>query len=109
MSGQCQEIVIAEQVCYLRFVDGKPHHSDELPYQTVANSTREETVWRRESLVFANLSYGPKEPRTGDWTERREEWSLQPDGRLRVEISAESWKSARRVEVHFYRRDGAPR
>jgi hypothetical protein len=34
MSGQCQNIVVAEQVCYLRFVDRKPHHSDKLPYQT---------------------------------------------------------------------------
>jgi hypothetical protein len=75
---------------------------------TVGNSTREETVWRRDSLVFANLSSGQDGPRTGDWTERREEWSLEPDGRQRVEISAESWKSARRVDVYFYRREGAP-
>jgi hypothetical protein len=75
---------------------------------TVGNATREETVWRRDSLVFANSSYGPAGPRTGDWTERREEWSLEPDGRLRVEISAESWKSARRVDVYFYSREGAP-
>lgn len=72
----------------------------------VGNSTREETVWRRSSLVLTNSSYGPDGPRTGDWAERREEWSLEPDGRLRVEISAESWKSARRVHVYFYRREG---
>jgi Protein of unknown function (DUF2283) len=34
MSGQCQKIVVAEQVCYLKFVDGQPHHSDQLPYHT---------------------------------------------------------------------------
>jgi hypothetical protein len=34
MAAQCQKIQIAEQVCYLRFVDGKPHHSDDLGYQT---------------------------------------------------------------------------
>jgi uncharacterized protein YuzE len=34
MAGQCEEIAVAEQVCYIRFVDGKPDHSDELPYET---------------------------------------------------------------------------
>ena len=74
----------------------------------VGNSTRVETVWRLDSLVFADLSYGHHGPRTGDWTERREEWSLERDGRLRVELTTESWKSARRVDVFFYRRESAP-
>jgi Protein of unknown function (DUF2283) len=34
MSGPCQRIIVAEQVCYLRFADGKPDHSDQLPYET---------------------------------------------------------------------------
>jgi uncharacterized protein YuzE len=34
MAGQCQKMDIAEQVCYLRFVDGKPHHSADLDHQT---------------------------------------------------------------------------
>ena len=34
MSEQCQKISVAEQVCYLRFVDGKPDHRAELPYET---------------------------------------------------------------------------
>ena len=76
---------------------------------SVGNSTREETAWQRDSLVFANSSYGPGGPRTGDWTERREKWSLEPDGRLRVEILAASGKSARRLDVYLYRREGAPR
>ena len=69
------------------------------------NSTRVETVWRRDSLVFVNLSYGPDGPRTGDWTERREVWSLQRDGRLRVELSVERRNSARRVDVYSYWRE----
>jgi len=73
---------------------------------SVGNSTRFETAWRGRALVFMDESYGPDGPRTGDWTERHEEWSLQPDGRLRIEIQAESWKSARQVNVYFYRRDG---
>jgi uncharacterized protein YuzE len=34
MSGQCQRIEVAQQVCYIRFVEGKPNSSNELPYQT---------------------------------------------------------------------------
>jgi uncharacterized protein YuzE len=34
MSGQCQKLSVAQQVCYLRFVEGKPSQSSELPYQT---------------------------------------------------------------------------
>ncbi len=34
MSEQCQKIAVDQQVCYLRFVEGKPDHSDELPYET---------------------------------------------------------------------------
>ena len=30
----CQKIVVGEQVCYLRFTDGKTDHSTELPYRT---------------------------------------------------------------------------
>ena len=31
---QCQKIDVGQQVCYLRFVEAKPDHSDQLPYQT---------------------------------------------------------------------------
>ena len=34
MAGQCEKIAVAEQVCYIRFVEGKPDRSDELPYET---------------------------------------------------------------------------
>jgi hypothetical protein len=76
---------------------------------SVGNSTRFETVWRGDALVFTDASYGPDGPRTGEWTERREEWSLLQDTRLRVEIQIESWKSTRHVDVYFYRRENAPR
>jgi len=39
MSTNCQKIQVAEQVCYLRFVDERPHHSGELPYQTARGET----------------------------------------------------------------------
>jgi uncharacterized protein YuzE len=31
---RCQKIVVGDQVCYLRFADGKADHSSELPYTT---------------------------------------------------------------------------
>lgn len=34
MAGQCQKVDIAEHVCYVRFADGKPHHSADLDYRT---------------------------------------------------------------------------
>lgn len=34
MAGQCQKIEVATSVCYLRFVDGRPDHSGELPFET---------------------------------------------------------------------------
>jgi hypothetical protein len=74
----------------------------------VGDSTYEETVWQRDSLVFATHTYGPDGPRTGEWSECREAWSLERDGRLRVEMSVESWKSPRRVDVYVYRREPAP-
>jgi len=30
----CQKIAVDEQVCYIRFTEGKPDHSEELPYET---------------------------------------------------------------------------
>ena len=34
MSGPCHTLAVDQQVCYLRFVEGTPDHSDELPYET---------------------------------------------------------------------------
>jgi uncharacterized protein DUF2283 len=34
VSAPCQKIVVAKEVCYLRFADGKPDHTNELPYRT---------------------------------------------------------------------------
>jgi uncharacterized protein YuzE len=30
----CQKIAVDQEVCYIRFVEEKPHHSGALPYQT---------------------------------------------------------------------------
>jgi hypothetical protein len=43
--------------------------------------------WDGNALVFEYGSYSGALPETVVWTERREVWSLDPDGRLRVTIS----------------------
>ena len=71
----------------------------------VGDSSRTATVWRGDALVFEHVSHGPDGPGTGRWTERRETWSLDPEGRLRIEMSTEDWESPRRVEVRLYHRE----
>jgi hypothetical protein len=46
--------------------------------------------WDGNALVFEQGSYTGELPETGVWTERREVWSLDPDGRLRVTITSRS-------------------
>lgn len=43
--------------------------------------------WDRDALVFESGSYAGQRPETGVWAERREVWSLDLDGRLRVVIT----------------------
>jgi hypothetical protein len=43
--------------------------------------------WDLTDLVFESGSYTGTTPGTGEWSERREVWSVQPDGRLRVAIT----------------------
>lgn len=44
--------------------------------------------WDGNALVFEHGSYTGELAETGVWSERREVWSLEPDGRLRVTISS---------------------
>ena len=43
--------------------------------------------WDANALVFESATYTGDVREAGEWTERREVWSLDPDGRLRVTIS----------------------
>lgn len=64
-----------------------------------------ETVWRGDTLMFLTSSSGPDGPHTGDWSERRESWSIDQDGRLRVEIVTEARDQAQQTSVALYRRE----
>jgi hypothetical protein len=68
-------------------------------------STRSETVWRLGVLMFLARTSGHDGPHTGDWSERSETWSLDPDGRLRVEIVLEGRDQPPHASLWLYRRE----
>jgi hypothetical protein len=65
---------------------------------------RLETTWRDHTLVFLDSQFGPDGRHTGNWSERRESWSLEPDGRLRVEIVMETRDQPQQTPVSLYKR-----
>jgi hypothetical protein len=60
--------------------------------------------WDANVLVFESGSYTGQSPQTGAWTERREAWSLDSDGRLHVVITTRSPSDAPRTVALVYRR-----
>ena len=61
-------------------------------------------AWEGTSLVFENGSDAGQSPGAGEWTERREVWSLDPDGRLRIAITTRSSAAEPRTVTLVYRR-----
>ena len=60
--------------------------------------------WNGNALVFESGSHTGLRPETGVWTERREIWSLDADGRLRVAITTRSSGDGSRAITLQYRR-----
>jgi hypothetical protein len=61
-------------------------------------------AWESETLVMEFGSYTGPAPESGQWTERREEWLLDPGGRLRVAITTRSSSAASSTVTQVYRR-----
>lgn len=61
-------------------------------------------TWNGDSLVLESGTYTDRDRETGTWAERREVWSLDPDGRLRIAISIRSSTAAARTVTVLYRR-----
>ena len=62
-------------------------------------------TWEGRTLVFETSRYTGPEDRTGEWDERREEWSFDTDGRLRVVITSRTSTSPAASSVtHIYQR-----
>ena len=49
--------------------------------------THQRVAWEEQVLVIESGSYTGGARETGDWTERREAWSIDSSGRLRLQIS----------------------
>jgi hypothetical protein len=60
--------------------------------------------WEGNTLVFESGSYTGQRPETGTWAERREIWSLDADGRLRVAIITSSSNDGSKDMTLMYRR-----
>lgn len=61
-------------------------------------------TWDQNALIFESGNYTGETPGTGVWDERREVWSLEPDGRLRVAMTTRSSVDAARTVTLMYRR-----
>jgi hypothetical protein len=61
-------------------------------------------IWNGNALVFESGSYTGQRPETGVWTERREMWSFDADGRLRVVITTRSSGDGSSARTLQYRR-----
>ena len=60
--------------------------------------------WDGNALVFESGSYSGQRPETGVWAERRETWSLDADGRLRLLITTRSSGDGSKNITLVYRR-----
>ena len=89
-----------------RWVLYTPQQSDgEIPLVlSVHQSLVTTTVRGGNALVFDSGSYTGQRPETGTWTERREVWSLDDDGRLRLAITTRSSGDGSRDITLVYRR-----
>jgi hypothetical protein len=68
------------------------------------HTTHHAVKWDGNVLVFESGSYTGPQPETGTWAERREIWSLEADGRLRVAITMRSPDDGSRAVTLLYRR-----
>ena len=68
-------------------------------------SSHHAVKWEGPMLVFELGTYTGDTPGTGDWTERRETWALQPNGELAIGIATSaSADRARTVSATYHRR-----
>ena len=61
-------------------------------------------TWDGNALVFETATYTGEVRETGAWAERREVWSFDPDGRLRVVLTTRNPVDTPRTVTSVYRR-----
>jgi hypothetical protein len=69
------------------------------------DSNERRAAWREDTLTLLTRRDGPDGPHTGEWSERSESWSLDSDGRLRVEIVTDARDHPHQATVLLYRRE----
>ena len=69
-----------------------------------AVSSHHAVTWNGPSLVFELGTYTGDTPGTGDWTERRETWALQPNGELAITVATSGSAVSARTVSALYRR-----
>jgi hypothetical protein len=67
-------------------------------------SSHRRVAWEKQTLVIETARYTGPTPESGQWHERREVWSYDPDGRLRLAITSRSSGSASSTITLVYRR-----
>jgi hypothetical protein len=67
-------------------------------------NTHRRVIWEEQALVIENGSFTGRTPETGEWTERREVFSLDSDGRLRIAITTRSPVDISSSAILLYRR-----
>jgi hypothetical protein len=70
----------------------------------ISRWTHNQTRWEGDNLVLVDGSSTGDSPRSGEWTERREVWSLTADGFLTIEIETEGAHTTRQTQRLVYRR-----
>jgi hypothetical protein len=66
--------------------------------------THHRVAWEEQALVIESGSYTGAVQESGDWTERREVWSLDSNGRLHLAITTRSSVDASTTVMAMYRR-----
>ena len=67
-------------------------------------SMRHSVTWEGDALVIYRRDSNGRTAASGAWAERREVWSLDEDGRLRVAVTTRGSAEPARTAVAFYRR-----
>lgn len=71
---------------------------------TSSTHLRHAVKWDGHALVFERGSYSGQTPETGVWVERREVWTLDLNGRLRLVITTRNSDDVSRAVTLLYRR-----
>lgn len=64
---------------------------------------RRSVKWEGNALVIESSSHAGPSPDEGSWSERREVWSLDPDGRLNLAITTRSSVDGPKTVTAVYR------